>query len=308
MDRDLPIWNETTSYSVGNEVIYGDTIYRANTMGELANVGNNPEDKKTINISGIDVVIWIDMGKLNAYRCFDEQNNTQTTVVGSDIFYLLDISRASSIVLFGLEAYFLDIFIYKDEDNSINQITDDLLDGSNNNLISELHINLIDDDIQDIIEYINQLWGTKDRLVVDLPFTIGTTKMIIKLKQYEENTKIGNIVIGNKKNLGVTLADISHNVLDFSYTSIGDDGFRTRYDGNIVDLISVRVFVEETNGRVRNYDKVVKQLLQLKGKNIVWIGCLEYETLTTFGFLKESRETLTGRGNTTLELEIQGLI
>jgi hypothetical protein len=307
IDIVLENWNATTSYTQGTEIIYQKSVYYANNIGaDNENIGKIPSDRNTVNVNGIDIVYWIFKRTLNSYRCFDDENNTQTTMNGMDINYLIDSSRITDIIFFGLEAKSLDILMYQDNNNEIFGLSESLLNGEHDNLIKKYSIDLIDDNIQDIIEYINESWTYKEKYALSLPFTIGTTKMVISIKQDNNISKIGNIIIGTKINLGVTLDGIGHNEIDFGTTQINEDGSISRIAGNVVDLLSLNVSVVDTGRSVKDYDIVVKRLASFSKVNMVWIGCSEYETLTVFGFLKESRKTLRN-ANTTLELEIQGI-
>ena len=277
-DSSYPLWDSTTSYSVG------DLVYLNDNHGEYqaltANTGINPLDNPTD---------WQWLGTTDRWRMFDQYLNTVTSNVGSIV---VEIVPAYSNAIYLGNLY-------------CNTVTIEVIDNATSTVIETYTQDMVED-VVDWQDYLYGSWINQKKSIVMYERTTLTTDVTFKvtLDAGTDMASCGIVVCGNSIDIGYTLFDLQASALDFSkVVTDTNTGVTFLEKGNYAKTINADIFT-----RTANADVVYRLLTEISGTPVVFVGGGEYETLSVFGFVQKFETAIKSSQETIIALQLQGLI
>lgn len=273
-------FNIVYGYDAGERVTLEKSIYEA-----TATTIDNPE-------IGAQLIppTWVEVSATNKYKAFDYVINTKSIMSASTAAFTFTPSQpATNIALFGLEDV-TRVYVEVRENDAAGAI-----------IYNEYSDLAIDSPIADSI--VNSgLLGDKV-LFDDLP-VYATPFITVTFDSDKDEIKVGDIVIGNSRTLGVTTYQSSTSRT--SYDTVDTDDF-----GN--ESITSRPSAEYTSFEVvvfPEYANYVERILKDSlNKPRVWIGDKPNdEKIFTFGYYERSPITYSSPAQYETTLKVRGLV
>lgn len=264
-----------TSYSLGDVVIDTATHHEYESLAN-ANLGN----------ALTDATKWLDLGSNNRYRMFD-QINSSLTIRDENINVTVDINgRADGIAMLNILAATVQIIVTADAVEVYNE-TYSLVDDSG---------------IDNWYEYFFEpIVRRSNLIVVDLPNVADPTIQII-LDNETGSTEVGTVVIGQTKDLGLTVYGARTGIQDYSRKVTDEFGNTTIVERTFAKRGSFDVVV--ANAKI---DALSDLLSAYRATPVVWIGTDDYASTWIYGFYKDFGIQLRHLEQSNLGLEIEGL-
>lgn len=280
-ENDFAQWASGTTYADGDKVIVVSThrIYESVVNG---NVGNDPTTDDGTN--------WLNIGATNRWRSFDKSVTDQTTNTTSVEYELDPQSLTNSIAFFNLSA--------KDIQVTMTDPTD--------GVVYDETISLVDNGA------VENWWGyffepiiRKTELVLfDLPSYIQATLDVSVNAETGDPAKVGQIVFGNAKTLGLTTYGTSIGIQD--YSTKDTDAF-----GNVI--ITERRFAQLVDYDVKMATSTVrdvqKTLASYRATPLVYSGTDDgtYGDLV-YGYYRSFGINISGPSLSDATIEVEGLV
>lgn len=280
-EDDYSEWAVGTTYAAGDKVIVLSThrIYESVTS---SNVGNDPTTDDGTN--------WLDIGATNRWRAFDNSISDQTENTTSITYEFDPQSLTNAIAMFNLDATDVDV-----------TVTD-----PSEGVVYDENISLVDNSA------VTNWWGyffepiiRKSEFVrFDLPNYASATISVSINTDTGDTAKVGQIVIGNQKTLGLTTYGTSIGIQD--YSTKDTDAF-----GNVV--ITKRRFAQLVDYDVRlgttTVRDVQKTLATYRSTPIVFCGTDDgtYGDLV-YGYYRSFGINISTPSLSDATIEVEGLV
>lgn len=192
-EDDYSVWDSGTTYASGDKVIVLST-HRVYESLVGSNLNNDPTTDDGTN--------WLNIGATNRWRAFDDSISDQTENTTSITYELDPNSLVNSVAMFNLDATDVDITVTDATDGVVYNENVSLLDNS----------------------AVENWWGyffepilRKSEFVkFDLPNYVSATIDLSINTGTGDTAKVGQIVIGNQKTLGLTTYNTSIGIQDYS--------------------------------------------------------------------------------------------
>ncbi len=280
-------WAVGTTYAEGAEVVHEINIYESLEDG---NIGNNPATTSTG-----EEPKWLDLGRVNRWRMFDEFVGSYTEDE-DEIIVTLDIHDTDYVALLELDAATLQVEILDSGDASLWSVDFDLLDGAL--------------EIGDWYEYFYAPYPAAGQRDVVVPLAWMLTELTgekLRVTLGGGGTiKCGKCIPGMAVNIGQTQWKPEIGAIDYSRKLTDDFGRTYLKKGRFAKIIRGDLIVP-TGGE----GFVVRALNELLGQACVFDfnePGTTYDPLVVYGFIQDYRQTIHFTTFTTLSLDIQGLI
>lgn len=269
------VYDSAVTYQDADIVIANHRIYRNNSGS--AQLDNYPPDNPTI---------WEGLGATNAWKMFDEYNNSSTTHSGPIEFEITNGGFNNSIAMLGLGGSSVTV-----------QMTDPV-----HGLVYDNTTQLASS--AGVVGWYSWLYrehSIKENVVLtDLPtYPSATVKVIIN----GTVTRCSHVAMGPQKTLGTLQYGYSLGILDFSTINESDDGNISVTKGNYADEPEIDMHVDYSK-----FDSVKRILTAYRGTPAVYVCGQTHETMTVFGFYRSFRITVPHEGWAECTLTIRGLI
>ena len=280
-EDDFPEWDSSTTYNIGDKVIVISThrIYESLTD---SNTGNDPTTDDGTN--------WLNIGATNRYKAFDETISDQVVNTTSITYEFDPGSLVNAIAMFNLDAADVDITVTDPEEG----------------VVYEENVSLIDNSA------VTNWWGYFFEPVVrssefvrfDLPNYASATVSVSVNVDIGETAKVGQIVIGNQKSLGLTTYGTSIGIQDYSTKDNDNFGNAIITERRFAQLVDYDVKL--TTGSVRD---VQKTLAGFRATPIVYSGTEDgaYGDLV-YGYYRNFGINISGPAFSDATIEVEGLV
>jgi hypothetical protein len=233
-----------------------------------------------------DVAWWVDIGATNPWRMFDQTSSSQT-VVGDELLVDVKIAdRVNAIALLNCEAAAARITA---------TVNGTVVYDKSFPMTSSVGISTWYDYFFEPIE------RRPDLIVTDLPLY---SNMVIRVRLTRPGgmVRVGSLIVGQMKDIGITLSGLSAGIVDYSRK--GADDF-----GNVV--LVERAFAKKLDCRIvldtADVDKVHAILSALRATPLVWVADDRWATTALFGFYRNFSTTFEYEQKATCLLELEGL-
>ena len=259
----------TIEYIPSTGYYQGDIVYKGNDLYESIihdNRGNNPDMKAP------ESPVWLDLGKINRWRMFDEYLSTYSEAEDFiEVVLTPGEVGVDRVALFEIEAETVTV-----ERVGSGWETTVTLDGK-----TEIVIEL------------------------DQAMTLGES-VRVRVDDLGKTVKVGKLVLGISDTLAQTLWDVESGIADYSKRQIDEWGRAYLKQGNWAKLINATGLVASDD-----LDDVYRTLVKYRSTPVVWDfngDNTDYATLVAYGIYRDSRIVLHGPNYKKLRIDILGLI
>ena len=277
-EDDHPEWDVATSYTTGDKVIVISThrIYEA----LQATTGDDPATDDGTN--------WLDIGATNRYRAFDGSIEGATQQNDTIKYEFTLTTTLSGIAALSISAAVLKVNI------------DDPVEGP----IDEIEIPLID--TTEVIDWFTYFYGPltqqRDVILSELPLFVGA---VVTFELTGAGLlSLGELVLGNDKDLGTSTTGTALGIEDFSIKSKDDFGRTFIVERAFANTVTFEFAIPTTGaGRVRRIlsDLRARPAVYFTDPNQIALGG------TVYGFPRDFRINLQTPTVAFATLEIEGL-
>lgn len=195
----LSAWDSGTTYAKDDEVVY--------------TVNGIPREYRSLLASNLNFIpsarpdYWLDLGAENRHKLLDEASSSQT-VGASPLTTTLSVDgRCDTLALLNLEAQSVQVVVR----DGLTVVSDETINLTST-LISDWYSYFFDE-FEYIPQYIYVVPGLYASMEVDLTFTNSGT-----------DVKVGHVVMGKGKDIGMSMYGLSRGILDFSSVETNDFG------------------------------------------------------------------------------------
>jgi hypothetical protein len=233
-----------------------------------------------------DEAWWVEVGPTNPWAMFDNMNTSQTTHADSVVVTVQTSGRVDSLALFNVSA------------GSVQVVS---LDGATeifNETYSLAATSGIDDWYSWFFEPIDRI---TEMVVPNLPVYADQT-ITVTISDPGATVAVGNLVIGQTRDLGLSLAGAQAGIIDYSKKVADDFGNYSISERAFSDTLSLSVVVD--NDRV---DQVRNLLRRYRAVPLVWVGHNDFATTQVFGFFRSFSLVFAYPAQSTCDLQIEGL-
>ena len=268
-------WSAGT-YASGTQRYVGMILYQVGT--NVTNTSNNPTTSTD----------WFTVGYIDPYKCFDGKVGTLTTSSGTNTS--LTFTTGTTQLING--AAFLSI----DAANFSLTVTDPV----EGQVYS--HTESLLADIDNWYQFFFYPYEQKtDVILDDLPTYPGAT-VRMQLTRSSGQVSIGEIVLGQMRDIGTTQFGASAGIQDYSRKTTDDDG-------NYV--IEERPFSKRASFDLQidseEFDSAYRFLSSIRATPCVFIGDPTRSSLIVYGFARSFNQILSNPVLTSCSLSVEGL-
>ena len=302
LDSDADIygsaWAGEWSATYAGGYATNDVVRKDITLYE-SQIDSNTNDPATGSTS--ETPTWINLGKINRYRMFDE------TVGANELYLNKSITSATDQIIATMSVSADDIVIF---DCSCNLVSVEILDADDTTVWQEEH-DLLENlrDIGSYSEYfftvfpdssgrdiaVHLGWGTSTSLTEKVRLTLSGVGAV----------SCGNCFIGKSVELGLTQWGISTGAIYYGNITTDTYGRTTHIPGVSAKTHDAKLYVP-TGEETRIY-RIVKNLLS-KDAVFNFNNDTDYDHLITYGYIDHFSEPMEQLHMTVLNVEIVGRI
>lgn len=259
-EDDYPVWDNATSYAAEDMVIVIGTTHRVYKSVQAANAGNDPTTD-----SGI---WWVDVSATNRWKAFDERIADRVENANSITYSILTSSLVRGMAFFGLEAVTVRVEVYNSADPVV-KIFDQTINVAGSELVADWYE-----------YYFEDFTLSTEALVLDFPAYAGY-QIDITIDNGTGTARVGQIVMGNTYELGVTTDGTNVGFQDFSIKEQDDFGYPNLVQRGSSDEVEFQ-FSAPTTG----VQRIKKILNDIRATPIVFFADSDTEQFgtTIFGF------------------------
>ena len=267
------------------------TAYALNARVTLASTGRTYEcikDPSTGNPPASSPLYWFDRGPSNKLAMFDDKLNTQTSAIGL-LTTVIKPGYANSLPLFGLEGSTATV-------TARNGVAGELVYSKVKSLDGSV--------ITSLFEYLYEPFVQLTEMVLtDLP-TYGDLHITTTITG-PATVKCGFLSAGMVYDLGETNYGVTIDIIDYSRKDTTAAGVTSLIVGAFSQRLSALVTVDN-----QRFAKVVRLLETLRATPCAWIGTsvTGFEPLSVFGFYRSAPLTVDNHRNSSLNLDVEGLV
>ena len=277
-ETDAPAWSAGT-YTIGQQRIYDHRVYEV--------IVSSTTDRPDIGAVATPPT-WLDLGATNRFKMFDQIINTQTVYAAEidvDITPAAIVNAAAFFGMFG---------------NSITLTMTDPTDGVVYTETRSLQDNTL---IIDWYPYFfEEIAYSPDTVFLNLP-AYGSATLTAVIDGGAGDAKVGEVVIGKQRNLGVTNFGTSVSIIDYSVKSTDDFGNT--------------IIVQRAYSKRADYDVTVntssvaavqKALADIRTTPTVFVGDQNRPETVVYGFYKQFNIVLSTPSISDCSIEVEGLV
>ena len=274
------LWNASTAYTVGQEVIRVETHrkYRRLVAGTTATA---PENDKTS---------WLDIGPTNRWAMFDNTIGTSTSI-NSDLTVVTRPGGVSGIYLAELVGREVQVTMKDASGGTVVYQKTKVLDGS---IVSSFY------------DWFYQPYRQLTEFTLtDLPFHYQSCEITVSITATTGDRKCGVYKIGEAIDIGATQYGASVSIIDYSRKSTNEFGITSVVERPFSKRASLDIFTEKSD-----FNRIYNVLAGLRATPAVYIGTTQpgFEPMTVYGYFKDFGITVQYTNANLCSLEIEGLI
>lgn len=275
-------WNVATAYSIGDTCMDSRSGQHRLLECLIAHTGQDPS---TNPVNGSGDPYWLETGPTNRWAMFDTKNSTQTSNSTSITVDLLPGKIINGLALLNLDA------------DTVQVVVDDPTEGEvYNTTFSTSSLATLNNWYEYFFE---EIVPQTELVVLDLPpYSAATITVTIS----KSTAKCGTLVIGQQKDLGVTLFGTSVSITDYSTKQFDSFGNQTITERNYAKYANYEIDVETAYVR-----EVQRTLAEFRTTPCVWVGDEDYPSTIIYGFYKEFELTLANPIYSGGSITVEGL-
>lgn len=266
-------WSSTTTYNIGDNVLYGNYIWKNSYTSNLNNI---PSDESPY---------WVKFGTSNYYSLIDPQSKTKTTVIGNDLIVKFPANYIDTIAL----GYF-----------TAQTVRIENLDASDNVLLTQEYYQSINEDVFDYYDYIYSPYSdSTDKAKYFNIIKAGTQIRVSFLKGIYSGVSVGFLVGGTAINMGKTVEGVKLGWQSFSLRTTDDFGIMSITKRADQDLIDFETAIDTVNlmslrRKAKQYkDEIVAFIVDDTESSV-------FENIVTLGVMQEMQPVATNNDKTIL--------
>lgn len=277
-ETDAPLWTAGT-YSLGDQRIYEHRVYEV--------IVASTTDRPDLGAAASPPT-WIDLGATNRFKMFDEIISTQT-VQASEI----DVSVEPSTVInaaafFGLSGNTITVTLTDPVEGEVYNQTRNLQD---NTLIVNWYA-----------YFFEEISFRSDVVFLDLP-SYGSATLRAVLDAGTDDAKIGEMIVGKQRDLGVTNFGTSVSIIDYSVKNTDEFGNT---------IITQRAFSKRADYDVTvetgSVAAIQRALADIRTTPTVFVGDENRSETVVYGFYKQFNIVLSTPSVSDCSIEVEGLV
>lgn len=280
-ENDHPEYAPATTYADGDKVIVTDPgVHRIYESLQGGNQGNYPPDEDDAE----PPTWWLNLGATNRWKMFDGGTGTATTQATSLTVELLPGSVVDAIALFGLAATSVNVTVTDPTDGEVYNKTVALTDNSA---------------IDDYYDWFFAPIETRENLaLLDLP-PYGTATIAVTVTG--ATARCALLVIGKRRDLGLTLFGSSLGIVDYSRKDTDEFGnfmiterrygYRPQFD----------VWVDTPK-----VGMLLRTLAGYRATPVVWVGSARDEDLV-YGYYRDFTIVRSSAVRSDCTIDVEGL-
>jgi hypothetical protein len=269
-------WNPSTTYAVGDKVLYGNYIW---INSKTANINNQPS---------FESVVWSKYGTSNYYSLIDTQAKTFTTV-NDDLIVTFPLDFIDTLAIGYYTAEVLKI---------------ENLDALGNVLRTQEVIQSVNEEVFDYFDYIYEPYSTStDKAKWFKIVRAGTQIRVSFLKGIYSGVSVGFLVGGTAVDMGRTVEGVKLGWNSFSLRNIDDFGVMSITKRADQDLIDFETSIDTVNlmsfrRKAKQYkDEIVAFIVDDNESSV-------FENIVTMGVMQEMQPVATNNDKTILTWSI----
>lgn len=220
---------------------------------------------------------WLVMGSSDQWKPFDAVVSSQVESAGTITYELDPGEPIDSIALMNIEAASIEV-----------TMTD--VGGAGVPVVWS------------VTTYADELY-TSDLAKTDFPLTYLTPHIVIVVTPQSGLAKVGEIVLGQQKEIGLTNYSPSIGITDYSIKDVDIFGNYTVLERSYSKRLSCQTTLENTQ-----LDSIYKTLAAIRAIPVVWVGSDLYASMIVYGFFKDFGIVIPYPTMSTCSLEIEGLV
>ena len=276
-------WDGGATYAAGDRVqISTPNIHKIYESIAGANANHYPPTDLLLETP----LWWREVSATNRWKTFDGKVGSQTSQAAL-ISYSLAPGIIDSIALLNMEATGVTLTL---TDPSEGEVYSAVID-----LISTLGI------IDAYTYFFEPIIRKTDIVKFDLP-PYSEAVLDIAIANTGGTAKVGEIVVGMKRDIGNTLYSPSVGIVDYSQKAADDDGNYTIAEGPYSKKYSCSLRIPNTF-----FDELSRLLALYRATPLVWVALEEYSAFIAFGKFNDFTIELSGPIRSDCSLEIEGL-
>ena len=277
-ETDAPAWTAGT-YTLGTKRIYDHRVYEV--------IVASTTDRPDIG-SVATPPTWLDLGATNRFKMFDQIISTQTINTAQIDVDITPAAVVNAAAFFGLLGSSITLTMTDPIDGVVYTETRDLQD---NTLIIDWYPYFFEE-----IAYL------PDIVFLNLP-AYGSATLTAFIDGGAGDAKVGEVVIGKQRNLGVTNFGTSVSIQDYSVKSTDDFGNT--------------IIVQRAYSKRADYDVTVntssvaavqKALADIRTTPTVFVGDQNRPETVVYGFYKQFNIVLSTPSISDCSIEVEGLV
>lgn len=277
-ETDAPLWTAGT-YTLGQQRIYNHRVYEV----IIASTTARPD----VGAAAIPPS-WLDLGATNRFKMFDQIISTQTVYAAEIDVDITPAAIINSAAFFGLSG------------NSITLTMTDPTDGVVYTETRSLQDNTI---IIDWYTYFfEEISFLPDMVFLGLP-AYGSATLTAYVDGGAGDAKVGEVVIGKQRTLGVSNFGTSVSIIDYSVKATDDFGNT---------IITPRAYSKRADYDVTVETAFVaavqKALADIRTTPTVFIGDENRPETVVYGFYKQFNIVLSTPSISDCSIEVEGLV
>lgn len=263
------IYNVDNNYNHGATYKAGDEVIKASIHKKYRCVIDTTQDP----VDGVDEVppTWVELGATNRWAMFDGISTYQASFASGVDVSVRPIGIISAITAFNIE--------------NVNQVK----------------ITIADLDTGTSYDETFNTTGLEDLIAVDLP---PFENPLVTVEFSGVDIKIGELVMGTGKELGVLLTGVISDRIDYSRNTYDEFGKLTYIPRPIVKYTTYPIAIPKKEG-----PGIERYLDGLKGEQAVWVGDIgDGDYITTRGVIERSPMVYDNRSIVKYQIKVRGSI
>ena len=272
-----PSWSSSTSYGLGDKVVYSGAIYESLIT---SNLNNQPDTS---------ITKWLNIAPSNALAMFDGQVSSQTVCNSTIEVIVRPGSSYNSISLFNLNATTVRVQVYDAPGGNVIYDKTEILDTA---LIVDWYTYFFEPTVfKNEVNFVG--FGVYSGGEFKITITGGT------------ETKCGVVVFGNLIELGKVAYGATVGIRDYSIKTTDEFGNTSFVKRAYSKYMEPSIYVD--NARLNYVDKV---LTDIRATPTAWIGSNDptYQSaLSVYGYYKDYNIEISYPTFSMMKLQIEGL-
>lgn len=277
-ENDYPPWSGVTAYAIGTRCLYNHKVYEC----LVANTNFVPP-----NYTATVPPKWLDCGYDNRWKMFDAVVGSQTTA--SESFTVsIRPGVVDSIAFLDVDATLIEIAMTDPVEGLVYQETIDMVD---NSIVVDAYT-----------YFFTPVLSSDAAVLLGIP-PFGSATITVKVSNPGGTAKVGTMVVGTNRDLGITQYDPSIGVTDYSRKEVDQFGNYTVVQRPYSKRLSCDMVMPSNQ-----VDQLQKLLASYRAIPVVWVGVDEgYSSMIIYGFYKSFQISIPMPNDATCSLEIEGL-